>query len=106
MIYLATGLVIIWSTGFLFLLGQALNFDRLILNNLAPGKNYWESIIYFRNLFAGFRLSHGISVDPANLTEIGRQYQKKAIRHQWIIFAWTIGGFILLVCTSSYFKGS
>jgi hypothetical protein len=106
MIYLATGLVIVWSAGLLFLVGRALNFSRLVLNNLAPGKSYWESANLFR-FFLGFRFSiFGIAVDPTSLTEVGRQYQKRAIRNEWVTFTWGGVGMILIVWASSYFTGS
>jgi hypothetical protein len=104
MIYLATGLIVVWSVGLFFLVGRALNFTRLILNNVAPGTDYWGSTKFFRFNFLGFKLSWlGTAIDPANLSEVGRQYQKKAIRNEWITFAWGIGGVILLAWASSYF---
>jgi heme/copper-type cytochrome/quinol oxidase subunit 3 len=107
MIYLAIGLIVVWSAGLLFFAGRALNFSRLVLNNLAPGKSYWKSANFVRFGFFGFRLSFfGIAVDPASLTELGRQHQRRAIRNEWIAFAWGIGGFIFLIWASRYFMAS
>jgi hypothetical protein len=101
-IYLAIGLIVVWSTGFVFLVARAFNFSRLVLNNLAPGKNYWESAKFFRFYFWGFRLSlFGLAVEPESLTELGKQYQKRAIRNEWVTFAWGASGMILLAWASS-----
>lgn len=43
MTYVAISLVVAWSCGLLFLAGRSLNFC-LVYNNLAPGKNYRESM--------------------------------------------------------------
>jgi hypothetical protein len=107
MTHLAIGLVVAWSCGLLFLAGRALNFTRLVYNNLVPGKNYCESRNLFRFYFLSFRfLTDARAIDPANLTEVGRQYRKRAIRNDRILLAWVLGGFVLLVWASFYFKGS
>jgi hypothetical protein len=97
MTYLAIGLVAAWCCGFLFLLGRTLNFVRLIYNNRIPGKNDWGSRNLFRFYFFSFR-SRTIAgaIDPTSLTEIGRQYRKRAIQNEWMIFAWALGGFVLI----------
>src|ERR1700732_4579108 len=104
MTYLAIGLVIVWCCGLLFLTGRALNFTRLIYNNRVPGKNDWGSGSFFHFYF--FRLLPRTltgAIDPTSLTEVGRQYRKRAIRNEWIIFAWALGGFVLIAWASSYF---
>jgi hypothetical protein len=102
MIYLATGLVIAWSAGLLFLAGRALNFVRLIYNNFVPGKNDCGYGNFFRFYF--FRIlprTIASMIDPASLTEVGRQYRKGAIRNERIMLAWMIGGFALIVWATS-----
>jgi len=107
MIYLATGLVVVWLCVVLFLVGRTLNLLRLVLNNFAPGKDYWISSNPFRFTIRGFRPDlSASSVDPASLTELGKLYQRKAIRNERVMFAWMAGGFILVVWASSYFKMS
>jgi hypothetical protein len=107
MTYLAISLVVAWSCGLLFLAGRALNFIRLVYNDLAPGKNCWESRNLFRFYFLSFRfLTDASAIDPASLTEVGRRHRKGAIRNDRIMLAWALGGFVLLVWASAYFKGS
>src|SRR6266566_3095166 len=73
----------------------------------APGKDYWRSSNPFRFTILGFRPDiSASSVDPASLTELGKLYQRKAIRNERVMFAWMAGGFILVVWASSYFKMS
>ena len=107
MTYLTIGLVVAWSCGLLFLAGRALNFIRLVYNNLAPGKTYWKSGNVFRFYFWSFRfLTDASAIDPASLTEVGRRYRTKAILNDRIILAWALGGFVLLAWASFYFGGS
>jgi hypothetical protein len=107
MTYLAIGLVVLWCCGLLVLVGRALNFMRLVYNNLVPGKKDWGSGSFFRFFFLSFRPRTLTSaIDPAGLTEVGRQHQKRAIQNDWLILAWVIGGCVLLVWASSYFKTS
>jgi hypothetical protein len=93
MIYVVTSLIVIWLAGLLVLAGQALNDIRLVLNNLTPDARYSD-------FASGFRLRLVSRIKPASLTDLGRQQQGRAIRHERIMFAWVIGGLILLV---SYF---
>jgi hypothetical protein len=87
----------------LFLLGRTLNLLRLVLNNFAAGKDYWGSSNHFRPTVFGFRLDINASaIDPASLTELGKQYRRKAIRNERIMFACLFGGVILVVRASSY----
>ena len=104
MTYLAIGLVVAWCCGLLFLVGRAINFMRLVYNNLVPGKNDWGFGSYFRAyLFNRRFLSLTSGVDPASLTEVGRQYREKAAWNDLIISAWALAGFVLIVWASSYF---
>jgi hypothetical protein len=104
MMYLATGLIVIWSAGILFLTGRALNFIRLVFNNLTPGKSNWSSTNFFSLSIVNFGFRIDVSaVDPASLTEVGRQYQKRAIRNERIMLVWALGGFVLFVWASRYF---
>jgi hypothetical protein len=107
MTYLAISLVVAWFCGLLFLAGRALNFIRLVYNNVAPGKDYWRFIDLFRFYFLRFRfMTDANAIDPASLTEVGRQYQKQAIRNDRLLLVWALGGFILLPWASAYFSAS
>jgi hypothetical protein len=102
MMYLVTGLIVVWFAGLLFLAGQQLNDIRLVLNNLAPGARYSD----FSDVsFLGFRIVAS-RINPAGLTETGRAHLKKAIRNERIMFAWMVSGFLLLVWASSHLKAS
>ena len=104
MTHLAIGLVIAWCAGLLLLAGRALNFTRLIYNNIVPGKNYWKPEKIFRFYFFSFHfVEDPQATNPASLTEIGRQYREKAIWNDKLIFAWILAGFVLIVWASSYF---
>jgi hypothetical protein len=96
MIYLATGLMVVWFAGLLFLTGQALNDIRLVLNDLAPDARYSD-------FASGFKIIVS-KINPARLTDVGQQHQRGAIQHQRIMFAWAVGGLILLVCFFSYIQ--
>jgi hypothetical protein len=103
MTYLALGVVMVWFFGLLFLFGYGLNLSRLVLNNLIPGRNYWDIADYYR--WRSWRRWPGIfsmAVRPSDLTELGRQYHTRAIRIDWIMWAWMIGGFFLVVWASAY----
>jgi len=103
MTHFATVLVVVWFAGLLFLAGRALNFTRLIYNDVAPGKNYWDARYVFRHYFLRFRfLTDARALAPASLTEAGRHYRKAAIRNDWIMLAWALGGLPLLMW-ASYF---
>ena len=103
MTYLAISLVVAWSCGILFLAGRALNFSRLVYNNFASGKTLGYPD-YFRSNFLSFRfLTDANWINPENLTETGKQYRRKAIRNDRIMFAWALGGFVLFPWASSYF---
>jgi hypothetical protein len=107
MTYLAVSLVVAWCCGLVFLAGRTLNFIRLVYNNIAPGNNHWLPKNVFHFYFLSFRfLTDAGAIDPANLTEVAKQYQKRAIRNDRILLAWALCGSVLLVWASSYFKGS
>jgi hypothetical protein len=96
MTYLAISLIVTWACGLLFLAGRTLNLIRLIYNNFVPGKGL-ESRNYFRFVFLSFRfVTDAGAIDPASLTEAGREYRKRAIRNDRIMLAWALGGFVLL----------
>jgi hypothetical protein len=97
MIYLAIGLTVVWLAGLLFLAGQALNDIRVALNNLTPDARYSDFV-------SGVKIKLVSKISPARLTDLGRQHQRRAIRHERIMFAWAIGGLILLVCFISYIQ--
>lgn len=85
MAHLAISLVVAWCCGLLFLAGRNLNFTRLSYNNLAPGKT-WKYKNIFSFYFLSFRvLSDASAIDPACLTEAGRQYRENAILNDRII---------------------
>jgi hypothetical protein len=108
MIYLATGLIVVWVAGLLFLVGRAFNFSRLALNNPVSDKPYWDYSDYVRFYIHVFRRQSifGLAVAPAKLTEAGKQYQEKAIRIEWIMLAWLAAGVVLIVWASSCFMAS
>jgi hypothetical protein len=101
MIYIASGLVVVWFGGLVYLSARALNFTRLVLNNLAPGEDYWNSGVWKTNY--GIRLS-GTTVSPASLTEIGHQHREMAIRNERIMHVWGIVGIILIASFFSYIQ--
>ena len=100
MTYLATGFVVAWCCGLLFLIVRDVNFLRLIYNNILPGKTDRGSYGYFH--FSYIRTPTS-GIDPASLNETGRHYLEKAHRNDWIMLAWGLGGFVLLPWASSYF---
>jgi len=104
MTHLAIGVVVIWSCGFVFLVGRTLNFIRLVYNNVAPDKSYWDSrdVLRFHVLMRFRFMADAGAIAPASLTEMGRQYQRRALRNDRILLAWTLGGVVLLVWASSY----
>ncbi len=102
MTYVTTGLVLAWLCGALLLVGRALNFLRLVFNNLAPGKISWmyANFLHVAVLNNWFRFD-GALVDPESLTELGRQYQKGAIRNGRILLVWALAGLLLLIVWAS-----
>ena len=107
MTYVTTAVVVVWICGALLLVGRALNFLRLVFNNLAPGKDSWThtNFLHVAILKNWFRFD-GALVDPESLTELGRQYQRGAIRNGRILLVWTVTGFLLLIVASPSFKGT
>ena len=104
MIYFAAGLIVVWAAGFLFLLGRAFDLGRRALNNPASNEPYWDDADYVRFYFRFFRRRSvlGLAVDSAKLTETGRQYQKRAIRAEWLTVTWAAIGIIPVVWACSY----
>jgi hypothetical protein len=70
MIYLATGLMVVWFAGLLFLTGQALNDIRLVLNDLAPDARYSD-------FASGFKIIVS-KINPARLTRCRPTASKKS----------------------------
>ena len=95
--YLVAVIAIIWGVGLLVFAGRFLNFTRLLYNNLDPAKDFSKADLFRPNWF--FTRTDAQAIDPANLTELGRQYQKQAIRDERLALAWGIGGFTLLTAT-------
>jgi hypothetical protein len=102
MTYFAFSLVPLWFLGLIFFAGRALNFTRLVLNNLAPGERYFGSAD-----FSAFHVRYQINattIEHEKLTEAGRQYQKRAIRNQRMMIAWGVCGFILIASLLSHIR--
>jgi hypothetical protein len=120
MTYLAIGVVVAWLGGLLFLAGLYLNDIRLVLNSYAPGKgptgdslqlppayavaaaffvpNVVDLLVAAALLLSGRsalnRLGHFAKFDRSQLTEAGRAYLDKAVRHERIFFAFIVGGVV------------
>ena len=92
--YLVAAIAIIWGVGLLVFAGRFLNFTRLLYNNLDPAKDLSKGDLFRPNWF--FTRTDAQAIDPTNLTELGRQYQKQAARDERLALAWGIGGFALL----------
>jgi len=92
--YLVAAIAIVWTAGLLFFAGRFLNFTRLLYNNIDPGKDISKAGLFLPRWF--FKRTDARAIDPASLTEIGRQYQKQAIRDERFAVAWSIAGFALL----------
>lgn len=93
---LQIGFVLIWVAGLVFLFARALNYSRLVLNNLAPGETCWEPSDF--RLFFSFKRFRffGNYVEPAHLTELGREYQKRVRQTDIIAYFWMLGGLVAL----------
>ena len=104
MAYLVIGLIAAWTMGVLFFVGRALNFSRLVFNNVEPGKSYYAN--FFRLSMRSLRFIDGSVIDPESLNEVGKKYRKEAIRNERIAVAWVVLGFIILISGASYFKSS
>ena len=103
MLQLAFGLIAVWFFGLVFFAARTLNLTRLVLNNLVAGERYLGSA-HVNLLGAAYRLG-GTAVDPAQLTDLGREYHKKAIRNQRLMICWGICGFLLSAGLLSYAQG-
>lgn len=100
--YLAISFVAAWSCGLLFLVAPTLTFIRLIYNNFLPGKTLgYPDYLRFYVLNRYF-VTDANGIRSKSLTEVGRLYREKAIRNDWILLAWALGGFVLLSWASSY----
>ena len=98
MTYLATCLMIIWIAGLLYLAGRWMNDLRLVLNSLTPDARLADYT--YSNYFGITIVAHWIN--PEKLTDAGRAYRKNAVWTERVLFAWTIGGFVLNACASYY----
>jgi hypothetical protein len=58
----------------------------------------------FSSLFALFPETDARAIFPENLTELGRQYQKQAIRNEWMAVAWGLCGFAIMASVLEPFK--
>lgn len=92
--YFFAAIGIVWSVGLLVFAGRFLNFTRLLYNNLDPATDLSKGDLFRPNWL--FTRTDAQAIDPANLTELGRQYQKQATRDERLALAWGIGGFALL----------
>ena len=93
------GLIALYIVGTLVLAGLYLNDVRRVYNNFIPGALQTAPIKWLGAdssllwLSLHFRFSR---IDPDLLTEIGRTHRNRAIRHERLIFAWFICGFIVI----------
>lgn len=90
MIYLATGVFIVWLAGLYFLAGRSRDEVRLALDNHVPDARSSD----FRHF--GFRRLAS-NIDPEQLTEAGRAHLKRAVRIEKIMLHWMIDGFLFVV---------
>jgi hypothetical protein len=106
MIDFAYGMVVVYFVVCFLFAAQYVNDMRIVLNNQAPGHGFWGSTKFFsfRPSFALFRVN-AASIDPESLTEFGRQYRERAIRHHHIMTIWAVGGFIIVAVLLSYAQG-
>ena len=93
---LVIGLTVIWLLGITIFAGRFLNFTRLLYNNLDPTKDLSKSGMFTNT--SSINWTGTQSIDPANLTELGRQYQQQAIRDEWRAMVWGLGGLAILTC--------
>lgn len=130
MTYLAVGLVVVWVSGLLYLGGVHLNDVRLAYNNFVPGEQPAVVPLQLRHLLSaaaillvpipifvdlalamvwllsGRRIGpehfsiHFARLDRSLLTEAGRAYLDKAIRHERFLLGWPIAGIAPVVCVS------
>jgi hypothetical protein len=94
MTHLAIGLTTIWLFGIVVFAARFLNFTRLLYNNLDPAKDFSKT-----GIFSHLGFTHPASaqaIDPANLTELGREYQRQEIRDERMALIWGFGGSAIL----------
>ncbi|MGJ4884742.1 hypothetical protein [Bradyrhizobium sp. HKCCYLR1023] len=97
MSYATIGILLVWTIAGLPLWALWLNDLRVIHNHIAPSASdmrYMRPGYYTSWLFCGFRFS---AMDPAKLTEPGREHLKIAIRHERILWGWLAGGFLIIL---------
>ncbi len=97
MSYPTIGILLVWTVAGLPLWALWLNDLRVIHNHIAPSASdmrYMKPGYYKTWLFFGFRFS---AMDPAKLTEPGRERLKLAIRHERVIWVWLTVGFLIVM---------
>ena len=99
MIYLAYLAAVIWVCVMLFLAARLMNNLRLMLNNLAPGANYWGP--EYEAFRRGYRFSR---IDPALFNEEGQRHLKASRYHGALFGIWQIVGFVLAVSAGVHFS--
>lgn len=102
MTYLTIALTVIWLLGIVVFAARFLNFTRLLYNNFDPVKDLSKTGIFSSE--ALFYPAGAQSIDPANLTEAGKQYQKQAVRDEQLALVWGLGGLMILVCVFAPFE--
>jgi hypothetical protein len=90
MLYLGSGVFFIWLAGLYFFAGRSRDHIRLALDHRTPDARPSD---FTR---CGFR-KFANNIDPALLTESGRDHLKQAIRTERIMVHWLVDGFLLVV---------
>ena len=101
MSYPTIGILLVWTIAGLLLLGFWLNDLRVIHNHISPSASdmrYMKPGYYRTWPFFTFRFS---AMDPAKLTEPGREHLKIAIRHERAIFWWMAVGFLIVIALAA-----
>ncbi|WP_257168589.1 hypothetical protein [Bradyrhizobium sp. SRS-191] len=96
MSYTAIGILSFWAIAGLPLWGLCLNDIRVIHNHIAPSASdmrYLKPGSWFWT-WSGFYFT---AMDPAKLTEPGRDHLRLAIRHEWMLWGWMVGSAPIIV---------
>jgi hypothetical protein len=96
MTYLALAIGLIWLGVALFLRGQALNLQRLTLNNLAPGVNAGGPE------YNALRRILDSQAKPELYNAEGQKYLRKLKQNAWLFGAWMLAGFLGLIWLSPH----
>jgi hypothetical protein len=90
MIYIASGVFLVWLSVLYFLAGRSRKDIHLVLDNRAPGAQPSDfSRFGFRKLAR--------NIDPTRLNEAGRVHLERAIRTEGIMFIWMVDVFLFVV---------